>query len=1519
MIKLQMVPPFRVNRVVPPVIMPENPGDRKKYQAFMVLAPSPEQELNFLSNSSLLRFRNLTRYFVPKRWSHTFKGRGVVVSKPNANGEYTALLNQYRRGNLRGIDDVSSFLPSATSRSLMKGYNLLLECNHVTRDIMNNPKDHRPMYLRAQEIFDEWVKIHDSASVNGSDANYLGAYNVDIVIPMNLWFRKADYANPAKIFKRSASNTNLMSYIIQLLMDPINAKHFGRIHFICDDLVMTFDTANYPSAWTKKGRIEEEAHSLFVKFLTKCSDSTDVDDELLSQSSEDEEPKTFDQRVRVIAVDRRAKQLMGKDPEGSMDVTDDEPTAPTIPVQQKTSPTSVYQTRVRQQELQRARDEIIGQRRDESRGRYLDAKTDVVVDTLLKKVGADLDDQETRDAVKNVVLKNVDVGKVPIQRDPVSGDPVAILSHPAFDVDLHSAEDVDALLAAKTAGNSVQSNKRDEMLREKYKELNIGDVPLKDVLEHQAQLKIPESTIPARTVNEDMKTNSFNNFEKAYMQNLFSYDLSRILMHFSHVNPAMYLYKDIQVEDASTPTDRMIRYTVNYEDTSRKRHRFSFLLPKMYNYKYLYLNDQKMNISHQKLPFPVTKVSPDKCQLVSNYNKIFTERYGGNLSPLITKLKKIFGGPEAPNGSIVTKGNSNPLNKNRMTTIEYDDIGSIITQIRMGDRRNDTTIYFIVDEAATVIDQSWIAKAPVRAEMREHGDTADDCFPLAVRHYPNKQVTYYFLSGRSNHVYACGPNQNGDPAGGEDCGELAEFLAELSAEVGIISREMLKETTAGSRFVYSRSKAMNQWIPTVLLCAAADPGGLTAVLEKAQIEFEFVEKKPTLGDEKACIAFADGYLVYNRYPYENSLLLNGLSTFPTKNYSFYDMDTFDAYVQIFDTMFGARYLNEGLRNFYYLFVDPITEDILARLKMPTDFTRLMLYCNDILADNRYQIDSDYHNSRIRSNEIILAHLYYELASAWGKYRTGRAESFSIPENCVIKYLLTANIVDPHSELNIVLELENDRLVKLKGPSGMNEDHSFTIEKRAYHPSMKGLVGMNSVPSGEVGIGRHMVINPNVVDARGFMDLDKKDYSGSQMVTPGEAMQVFSPESSDIERLAMAISQTKHVVPVVDTGSCPISYDMERVIPYYSNDFARTAEKDGTVVSISNDILIIKYDDGTIEDVDLSKRPAKNTDGGFFVMNQMITRLKPGDKVTKGQLIAWDPKYINEKDMFHDPLANLGTMARVAVETNGGVFEDSCFITNKFAHRITTKITRQKRVILSKYANIKHMVKLGQDIGANEALLTFDDTEDAFTSQMLAAMADEAGDEDEVIATNAPVISKISGKVVDIQIFYTADPNEMTPSMRAVIEDYAKRVAKRENSLEKYTSTLDSKTIIHPSERLIPDSNGKVKGVKLPDGIMIDFYIEYEDVASAGDKVSFHSAMKGIISNVIPDELAPYPIDDPEHPIELDVSCIGIYKRMLNDVIKLGLTCNLVIDKKYQLRDKYGSRIKEELAKYRNAK
>lgn len=1446
MIKANYLSSFEVYRVTPPIIMPEHDNNRKKNCAYMVLAPTIKEEFDFLSKKQSITFRNLYKYFVPKRFQLTLYGQGNKIIKLNEDGDINALLETYaKKGAFSKIDTITSYIETYSGRPL-RDMNVLVEANYIFEIIMGNPRDKRYMSARVADVFKHLSDLYQKTLKVGGQS-YLGNYtNSTVVIPTSLWFDRDEFSNPELLFKKTCKNP--MGHFLGMLCDKKNLAKFDTIMLVDNNVILCLDANSIPDK--AKDTI---IHDMIVRYMKK------VHNVVTGNDDEDEDEDV------IIS------------PDAKKDGAD------------------IARTNLAAAE-QRTRDTE-------------------AVDTLLKKADVEPDSvsAEKKEEIKKIA-KKVTPKTTPAEVQTTDNDDVSSVTEPMPDAAAVTLEDMDVILSAKVEGRSIASQKRNEILKTKYRELRLGDIPITQLIETEERYEIPKIAAKSHTINDSLKNIKAREFERAYNENIAQYDFANILLHFSKVNPPLYLNKDIKVEDASTPTDRLIRYTVEFEDENRKRHHFSFLMPKMYRDKYLYLNDQEMNLIHQKFPFPITKIGKDRCQLVTNYKKIISERYGGNLSPRITKIKKVFCGADCPKSIKAEPGNGSIPNGPFLTTVEYDELSEYMVRLQMAKTTSDMlTIYFIVNDAMAVIPNNSMPKTvqyttygedgvPVTTNIEDH-----TLLPLAIKkNRTEKTAQYFYISGTTNRVYT---------DGGIDCGELSDFIVNSAYTVDSSLEKIFDDTSAGTKFVYARSTILAECIPTVLVASAADPGGLIGVLNKGKIKYQFQEKRPTVNkDVTGVIPFSDGYLIYDRYPYENSLLLNGLLTIPTKEFSWFDMASRDTYVEIFDLMFNRRTLIDGLTNFYYMMIDPITKDILQRLGMPTDFTMLLLYCVGTLADNTFQIDSSYENSRIRSNEIINAYLYQALATSWEQWNRGKLDKFSIRERAVIDELLQAQIVDPHSKLNVTLEVENDSQVKIKGPSGMNEDHAFTIEKRAYHPTMKGIIAMNSTASGEVGICRHLTLNANIDNVRGFVTLNKDSYDGTELTSPGELLQTFGPESADIERVAMAISQSKHLIPVKSQTSGLVSYDMERTIPYISNDFAFRAKKSGKVVEIKDDLMIIQYSDGTYDDVDLSRHPDKNVDGGFYVMNQMTTTLKVGQKFDENEILAYDQKYINNNDMFGDPCANVGCLARVSIETNGAVFEDSGYVTDDLAHRLTAKITRKKTIVLSKFANIKYIAKPGQHIQANDPLLTFDDTADEFSSQLLSSIADEQEDEDEIIATSAPVISKVTGTITDIFIYYTVPLEELTPSMRKVIEDYNKSVKSRERTLAKYCSTTDPNTILKPAEKLKPDASGKVKGIRVGDGVIIDFYIEYDDVVAAGDKLSSFSALKTIVSFVVPDEYAPYTEFNPERKIGIALACVGMYKRMCLDLIKVGGITKFLIEMKRLHKLKYAERIKAELKK-----
>ena len=225
-----------------------------------------------------------------------------------------------------------------------------------------------------------------------------------------------------------------------------------------------------------------------------------------------------------------------------------------------------------------------------------------------------------------------------------------------------------------------------------------------------------------------------------------------------------------------------------------------------------------------------------------------------------------------------------------------------------------------------------------------------------------------------------------------------------------------------------------------------------------------------------------------------------------------------------------------------------------------------------------------------------------------------------------------------------------------------------------------------------------------------------------------------------------------------------------------------------------------------------------------------------------------------------------------------------------------------------------MAKVGQELKPNDVILSFDDTSDEFSSQLLSSISDEIEDEDEIMATNAPVIVKTGGTIKNIVIYHTIPLEEMTPSMRKIVEQYDKDCKKREKTLTKYIPASDANTILRPSDKVEADYQGKVKGTYVGEGIIIDFYIEYLDIIAPGDKTSSFSALKATQSFIVPDELAPYTDFNPERKIDYAMASIGLYKRMCLDVVKVGGITKFLVEMKWIHKNKYLDKIQAELKK-----
>jgi len=382
------------------------------------------------------------------------------------------------------------------------------------------------------------------------------------------------------------------------------------------------------------------------------------------------------------------------------------------------------------------------------------------------------------------------------------------------------------------------------------------------------------------------------------------------------------------------------------------------------------------------------------------------------------------------------------------------------------------------------------------------------------------------------------------------------------------------------------------------------------------------------------------------------------------------------------------------------------------------------------------------------------------------------------------------------------------------------------------------------------------------------------------------------------------------------GSSPvlIGNKVESAITQHmSKDFIFTAEYNGEVVDIKNNIMIIKYENGMFASVDLNPQIKKNASSGFFIETQMTTKLKVGDKFSKGEVIANNPlAFTKDKDSLSASM-NLGVLTKVAVVANYDIYEDSTPVTQKMANKMATTMIMDKPVALTKNTFVEYIVNVGDTVNVGDPLIKFDETPDDpdvinFFASMRETMKGEA---DELMnASMTSIKSKYHGTIADIKIYTTVEVDELSESLQKIVKDYQSKIKKNISVLNKYKNPDDNEfykcgqMITESPEVVKTDYQGMLKGETVNEGVLIVFYIKFKDIMKKGDKLAHYSALKGICSHVIKEGQEPYSEYRPDEEISTIIAPGALLARKVSSVIPIMFGNKLLIEAKRHLKEMY---------------
>lgn len=1002
-------------------------------------------------------------------------------------------------------------------------------------------------------------------------------------------------------------------------------------------------------------------------------------------------------------------------------------------------------------------------------------------------------------------------------------------------------------------------------LDQQFLNSTVKNKSIKDILsEENTNKELKVTSLKIDTPNNEWKEMKYMNFDRDYD---LEKDIIACFYHFTKVSKPVSIRR-LDITDNSTSEDRLDLYTVEMEDFKGQRFTVKLDIPKMVDNRFLLRGNSK-SIQTQLFNMPIIKTNLDACQIVSNYQKIFIYRVNtisGRSHPTVGKFIKACDKYTGNKIKINTGNNSKICDKYELS-VDYIDLASVLDKIET----DEVIIYFNQDE------------------IRSLYENVDDSYGIPYGYdKKGKKLLYYKITDYKPSI-------------------VSDIVMYMDKEFTDLY-ESVKPSTSGT---YSRCNILSEKIPMVIICGYME--GLTKTLEKAKISYEIKEK--LTNEEKVIgyydyIKFSDGYLRYQATP-NACMLLNGLKECSTDIYSIGDIDNKSMYIEFLDN-YGGRIKADGLDNFYDCLIDPMTRECLEYYKLPTDVVSMLLYANALLCDNKFIKHTDTTSRRIRRGELVAAYAYEAISEGYSAYsnmiKHGRnGATISIKQSAVIDKILLSPISSDDSIINALYAVETTNAITFKGKAGLNSDRSYSLDKRTYDDSMLNVLGMSTNFSGNVGITRQATMDMNVEGSRGYIksiESDTSKLNTAKSLCATEAMTPFGTTRDDSQRTYMTFVQTaKHMLRTEESDPLLITNGADQALPYLTIDkFAFKAKESGKIKEITDEYIIVEYYNGTKDYINLSETVEKNSDGGFYVPLKLdkMAGLKVGSRIEKGDILAYDKKSFSNSLGESDNLSyNIGKLVKVAIINTDEGFEDSGICSESLGKKLASRMIDKFEHVIDKDANVLKMLKVGDHVETEDPLIIWQDPHDDEEADTLLRIMGNNNSEEEISELGRKTIrSEFSGTISDIKIYRTVELEELSPSLRKIVEEY-------EAPIKKLKSKLDSEGIesSHLPATYKLEPTGKLK--RAQQAVYIEFYIEYLDTMAVGDKIVYFSANKAIIKNILDKDNTPYTDFRPNEPIDAFVSEVSISKRMVSSTIINGSINKLLVELDRTIKDKLG--------------
>jgi hypothetical protein len=978
--------------------------------------------------------------------------------------------------------------------------------------------------------------------------------------------------------------------------------------------------------------------------------------------------------------------------------------------------------------------------------------------------------------------------------------------------------------------------RRGEALAVAYKKIKN---PYGSGLLHEAAVVKPEELVvtPAKykvkglVLDESMLESSVREINKTYVQNTMHKDLVNSVLHFQKSGMAVV---DYNVNKSRTVLGAQDITSARFQPVDGAPSTVRFMTPVIDDEGVFKAGGTRYRSRFQRVDVPIRKVKPSQVSLTSYYGKISVTLSDKEVHNYPTWLGNQLSAMDIDKKGVLKDVHfTNVFDREFKSPKTYSLLAHKVHSMRIG----DLTFNFRHQDRLT-----WGLDSTIAALEKDGG--------VVCGIDSKKQLV---LMDRQNKL-----SVNGQPLG-----TIEELLGlDLSA--------------APHQMAIIRVRGQN--IPLGVVMASYH--GLTNLIAmlKATTRRVLAGDRANLERHEYPVRFSDETLVLDTREPLAMMLLSGFRYYhkQIRQISIYSFDTMSAYSHLLDANSRNGTYTVELDLLDKQFVDPMTERTLIEMGEPTTWRGLLTRSAELLLTDYSpeEVDGDY--MLYKGYERVAGAVYKELVVATRQYklrsRVTKA-AMDMKPTAVWNVITGDSATSPINDCNPIADLRASEAVTYIGTGGRSK-RSMVARTRKMHKNDRGTIGEATVDSGDVGINVYFSANPRIVNTGGKALIgDPKDMGVSSMVSTS-AMLAPAGDIDDPKRLAFVSIMHGSGIAAVGYRTMPYGTNYEDIIPHrVGKKFCYVARGAGVVTSLKAGVMKVTYADGSIDALEVGR--VFTSGEGHTYPNDLITLVKAGDTFIEGDCLVYNKAFFEESPFeSRAVMYKHGVPCTIALYESVNTLEDSSMISERVSKAMRAYETEIRDVVIDFKVTLHTIAQEGETVEPDDILCTMEDP----TSQAADLFSEEAVESLQLLADKSPS-ANLHGVIDKIEILYNGELEDMSPSLRKLVEESDRKLRNRNRDLG------------DPVESGRADETLRIRNQPLQmDTMTIRFYISHGRDAFAGDKGVVGNQMKTVFGQVMGGTFE----TESGQPLDMVCSDKGIEDRIVRSARKAGMMNSLLM-------------------------